>query len=130
MKKTIAGAVLLTLLFIGALFNAGYQKSVLSGLIEIIDTADAQMASGDLSAAFGTLSGAIDAWDDWEEYTHIFIRHTDVESVSAAFYELLSDLCAHENEYHVFGETLIPNVPAGLSSCSVVLKTKVPFVLS
>ena len=93
MKKTIAGAVLLTLLFIGALFNAGYQKSVLSGLIEIVDTADAQMASGDLSAAFGTLSGALDAWDGWEEYTHIFIRHTDVESVSAAFYELLSDLC-------------------------------------
>lgn len=96
MKKTIAGSALLALLFIAALLNAHYQRTVLSALIERVDAADAQMSSGDLAAALDTLSGALDDWDGWEEYTHIFIRHTDVEDVSAAFYELLSDLCEED----------------------------------
>lgn len=96
MKKTVAGSALLALLFIAALLNAHYQRTVLSALIERVDAADAQMSSGDLAAALDTLSGALYDWDSWEEYTHIFIRHTDVEDVSAAFYELLSDLCEED----------------------------------
>ena len=98
MKKTVAGSALLALLFIAALLNAHYQRTVLSALIERVDARVfvKQMSSGDLAAALDTLSGALYDWDSWEEYTHIFIRHTDVEDVSAAFYELLSDLCEED----------------------------------
>ena len=51
---------------------------------------------GDFSAAEAALDTAIEHWIAANAYTHIFIRHPEIDSTSDAFYEL-KELLAEQN---------------------------------
>lgn len=96
MRKTLSGAALLLILLCAAIFNSHYQKRFLGDMLDEAADAEKLVYSGNVEAGLETLYSLLNRWDAWEEYSHVFIRHTDVEEVSSSFYELLSDLCEND----------------------------------
>lgn len=98
MKKELIAVFLLALLFAGAVYNIHYMDALSDTLIERVDTARTDVASGDYQSAKKELRGAIDLWMSSDGYTHIFIRHPEIDSTTDAFYELLSDVESRDAE--------------------------------
>lgn len=98
MKKELCAGLLLAALFIGALINIAYLRGFIGGLTDTLDISRAAAASGDFAAAEDTLRSAIEVWTEADEYTHIFIRHSEIDSTTDAFYELLSDVLSQDGE--------------------------------
>ena len=80
------------MLFGGALYNIYYMDSLAETLIVSVEDARKSADAGDFNAAETELRGAIDLWMGSDGYTHIFIRHPEIDSATDAFYELLSDV--------------------------------------
>jgi len=96
MRKMIFASVLLALIFAGALLNLRYLNHYIGELQGDIAESRKSAEAGDLSGAEEKLWEAIDRWKAAEGYTHIFIRHSELDSATDAFYELLRDLYARD----------------------------------
>ncbi len=111
MKKELAAALLLLLLFAGALINIRISESIVSSLTDEVDAAYESLRRGDTAAACAQLDSAIGHWLRLDGYTHIFIRHSEINSTTDAFYGFKSDLAggdaaAAEGSYGLLIETL------------------------
>ncbi|MGN1003169.1 MAG: DUF4363 family protein [Oscillospiraceae bacterium] len=94
MRRMYAGALILAILLAASLFNVAYLDGKVAELEAMVDEAAAKAEGGDFDAASRSLQRAIDTWNGMEGYTHIFIRHSEIDGATDAFYEYLSDLCA------------------------------------
>lgn len=92
MKKTVMGCAILALIFAACLINISYQSRILSDIEEYLSDAESHLLSGQADMAEQSVLKAIDYWNSLEGYTHVFIRHTDIDAASDAFYDLLSEL--------------------------------------
>ena len=90
MKKELIAALLLILLFSGTLVNIGINDKMMQRLNAEVKDAYDSAASGDWDTAQQRLDTAISHWLSMDGYTHIFIRHSEIDGTSDAFYELLS----------------------------------------
>ena len=93
MRKMYVGIIVLVLLFAATLLNVRYLDSRLNSLLEYVNEAEALAEEKNFASAARTLQEAIDCWNGMDGYTHIFIRHSEIDSATDAFYEYLSDLC-------------------------------------
>ena len=98
MKKTYAAAALLFLLLAGALINLWYLDGFIAGLVGQVDVSRTCAEDGDYAAAEHELRRAIGTWNGADGYTHVFIRHSEIDSTTDAFYELLSDIVAGDGD--------------------------------
>lgn len=98
MKKEIAAAALLIALIAASLFNIRYLDNFIGGLTGALELSRRSMEAGDFTDAETYLRGAIDEWMAADGYTHIFIRHSEINSTTDAFYEALSDVVSHDTE--------------------------------
>ena len=80
MKKAVAAAVLLALLFGAAAWNISHIDSLTGSLTASADEALAHCRAEDYDAAEDALREAIERWYGAENYTHIMIRHAEVDS--------------------------------------------------
>lgn len=88
MKKEIIALSLLVLLFAASLFNIWcFDRLCLDIAGEVNASSDA-LERGDMDAAQEHLNSALHTWLDADSYTHIFIRHPEIDSTADAFYEL------------------------------------------
>ena len=85
MKKAIAAAILLALLFGAAAWNIAHIDSLTGSLTVSADEALAHCRAEDYDAAEAALREAIERWYGAENYTHIMIRHAEVDSATDAF---------------------------------------------
>lgn len=92
MKKAAASALILTLLGTGAFFNVRHLDSLTQHLVCQIEASRVLCEAGDALAARESLQNALDDWNQSENYTHIFLRHSEVDAVSEDFYDLCSCL--------------------------------------
>ena len=91
MNKTAAAAAALMALMIGAsVWNIRYIDSFTDSLIEQIELSRTMWISGKKEAARETLEQALDRWYGAETYTHVFIRHAEVNDVTDAFYDVFA----------------------------------------
>ena len=88
MKKEIFAIALLVLLFTASLFNIWYFDDLTFRIEEELSLSRVQLASGDVPMAREHLEKALNMWLDADGYTHIFIRHPEIDSTADAFYEL------------------------------------------
>ena len=69
-----------------------YNIRTLDALIEGVEThvcrSSAALACGDSKLAASELETAMERWRGAEGYTHIFIRHSEIDAVWDAFFEL------------------------------------------
>ena len=96
MKKEWIAAILLALLFAAALLNIACLDRLIGRIGEDVAHAQDLAGRGDFLAAEAALDTAIERWIAANSYTHIFIRHPEIDSTSDAFFEL-KELLAEEN---------------------------------
>lgn len=96
MKKEWIATALLVLLFAAALINIACLDRLIGRIGEDVSRAQELAECGDFSAAEAALDTAIEHWIAANSYTHIFIRHPEIDSTSDAFFEL-KELLAEEN---------------------------------
>ena len=111
MKKELIAAVLLAVIFAGVMLNIRASEKIVSSLMSEVDAAYAQLKSGDSESAAETLDKAIEHWLTLDGYTHIFIRHSEINSTTEAFFQFRSDIGsgdadAAECSYGLLSETL------------------------
>ena len=88
MKKEIIALLLLVLLFTASLFNIWYFDRLCLDIAGEVNASSDALERGDMDAAQEHLNSALHTWLDADSYTHIFIRHPEIDSTADAFYEL------------------------------------------
>ncbi|MGM9586850.1 MAG: DUF4363 family protein [Candidatus Limivicinus sp.] len=88
MKKEIIALLLLVLLFAASLFNIWYFDRLCLDIAGEVKASAVALERGDMEAAQEHLNSALHTWLDADSYTHIFIRHPEIDSTADAFYEL------------------------------------------
>lgn len=96
MRKMYAGILILAVLLGAAIYNVHYLDRKMSRLLQYVDTAGLLESSGDFDSAQLMLREAISFWKGMDSYTHIFIRHSDIDSATDALYECLG--CLQDGE--------------------------------
>ena len=96
MKKEIAAAVILALVFIGVLVNIKVASNVILSLEEDVTAAYESAEKGDFDRAKPQLDAAVEHWMSLDGYTHIFIRHSEINSTTEAYFQLKSDIYAED----------------------------------
>lgn len=84
--------LLLAAMFIGSLFNISYADRTFSELEDSARQALVLAERGDFDEAEKILSSACDKWIKLDTYTHIFFKHTEIDSATDAFFDMLSDI--------------------------------------
>lgn len=112
MKKEIISALLLLLIFSGVLVNIRINERIVSSLINEVDMSYENLKNGNKDKAMQQLDTAIEHWLDLDGYTHIFIRHSEINSTTDAFYGFRSDVGsgdadAANGSYGLLKETLL-----------------------
>ena len=112
MKKEIIAVVLLLLLFAGVLVNIRINESIVSSLMHEVDLSYESLKNGDGNKAARQLDNAIEHWLELDGYTHIFIRHSEINSTTDAFYGFRSDVGSGDSgsaqgSYGLLKETLL-----------------------
>ena len=111
MKKEIISALLLLLIFSGVLVNIRINERIVSSLINEVDMSYENLKNGNEDKAMQQLDTAIEHWLNLDGYTHIFIRHSEINSTTDAFYGFRSDVGsgdadAANGSYGLLKETL------------------------
>lgn len=96
MKREWITAALLALLFLGSLVNIACLDRLIGSIEADLSLSQALAEAGDFSGAEAALDKAIGHWMQANAYTHIFIRHPEIDSTSDALFEL-RQLLAEEN---------------------------------
>lgn len=112
MKKEIISALLLLLIFSGVLINIRINERIVSSLINEFDMSYENLKNGNEDKAMQQLDTAIEHWLNLDGYTHIFIRHSEINSTTDAFYGFRSDVGsgdadAANGSYGLLKETLL-----------------------
>lgn len=112
MKKEIISAFLLLLIFSGVLVNIRINERIVSSLINEVDMSYENLKNGNEDKAMQLLDTAIEHWLNLDGYTHIFIRHSEINSTTDAFYGFRSDVGsgdadAANGSYGLLKETLL-----------------------
>lgn len=92
MTREIVAALLLVLLFAAALLNIACLDRMIGTILADTDSSRALAEDGDFEAAEKALDKAIARWSAANAYTHIFIRHPEIDSTTDAFFELRQSL--------------------------------------
>lgn len=112
MNKEIISALLLLLIFSGVLVNIRINERIVSSLINEVDMSYENLKNGNEDKAMQQLDTAIEHWLNLDGYTHIFIRHSEINSTTDAFYGFRSDVGsgdadAANGSYGLLKETLL-----------------------
>jgi len=87
LRKWIAAAAVLLLIFGLCLLNIRCVDRLTDELISYADSALAFAAAGDYENAAVQAERASALWAEKDGYTHIFIRHSEIDSATDAFCE-------------------------------------------
>lgn len=98
MKREIAAVVLLLLLFAGAWWNLSAVDTLTRDIMDALEHSQAATEQGDFYAAREAFDRGLKRWLDADNYTHIFIRHAEIDSTTDAFYELQDQLLSQEED--------------------------------
>ena len=98
MQRELAAGTPLVLLIAGAWWNIRAVDRLTGEIMAGLDTAQAAEARGQPEEAREALDKALKRWLEADRYTHIFIRHAEIDSTADAFYELQSQLLSGEGD--------------------------------
>ncbi len=98
MNREICAYLLLLALFLGSLYNIHVMDDKIGSLRLAAEKAYESAQNGDFEDAERQLRSAADRWLHMDEYTHIFIRHTEIDSATDAFFDMLADIASKNAE--------------------------------
>lgn len=89
MKKEFTALVLLAALLGAGLYNVHYIEDMVSEISALAHESYRSLSDGDIDTSMQKLEQAIERWEQAEGYTHIFIRHSEIDSTSDAMFNAL-----------------------------------------
>ena len=98
MSRELSAGALLLLLIAGAWWNIHAVDTLTQEIMNELDTSQAAEEQGRHLDAQAALDKALKRWLEADSYTHIFIRHAEIDSTADAFYELQGQLLAGEGD--------------------------------
>ena len=98
MKRELAAGALLLLLMAGAWWNIHAVDTLTGEIMGNLDASQAAGEQGDHLAAQSALDFPLNRCLEADSYTHIFIRHAEIDSTADAFYELQAQLLSGEGD--------------------------------
>ena len=98
MKRELLAALLLLLLIAGAALDLRTLDKTAAQLTERIRLSQTFAESGDTDAAAEKLADALGIWLRAGGYTHIFLRQSETDAVSDAFFDLQEALLSGETD--------------------------------
>lgn len=96
MKKETVAAILLLLLFAGTIVNINVNDRLIAELDNTVTAAYTAARNGDWDSAKEGVEAACRRWESLDDYTHIFIRHSEIGTTTDALYSMLSSVCAED----------------------------------
>ena len=96
MKRELAAGILLLALIGGAIYNIIYVGNLVRDISGELYASQEALAAGGGELAEDYAERALQKWLGAEQYTHIFVRHSEIDATSDAFYDLLQSLSGGE----------------------------------
>lgn len=98
MTRELIAAALLALLIAGAVWNISAVDSLSRDIIGCIDQSEQAVLCGDGQLARSRLERGLTLWLNADRYTHIFIRHSEIDNTTDAFYDAMLELSDNDSE--------------------------------
>lgn len=98
MKKELAAAGIILLLILGAVWNVFHVKALGAGITEQVVKAQSCCRREDFAGGEDALRQGLELWLEADGYTHIFIRHSEIDSTSDAFYDALGAISEQDGD--------------------------------
>ena len=92
MKRGLIAAGLLILLFALLLANIHALDELLGGVETRLCRSSAAFSAGNAQLAASEAEAAMELWQSAADYAHIMLRQGEIDAVSDAFFELLTEL--------------------------------------
>ena len=92
MKKEIFAFALLAAMIIASLINIGGIVKLTDSLTDTVSKSAEYSGGEDWEKAIYYIEQAIKEWNDNDSYTHIVLRHSEIDTLSDALYEYMSDV--------------------------------------
>lgn len=92
MKKCIVALLILLLILAAGIYNTYYIDKLTSSVLALANEAEASTVTGDFAAAVSTMERAAKRWEEAENYTYVFIRHSSVDTAADVFNDVLAEL--------------------------------------
>ena len=96
MKKELVALLLLLLILAGNIWNQRRLDRLAAGLDRLTEEAFASARDGRWQEAEEAAGKAAQEWTKAGNYTHIFIRHTDIDALTAAFCDYRGAIAGRE----------------------------------
>ena len=110
MKKEIAAAAVLVILLAVVLLNTRCISSITEEVSEMVNKAQVLYHTGMKKAASDEITQASGLWKSHERYIRVTVRHSEIDGISEAFWELSGALEGGEE--------------ASVNSCAGALRSK------
>jgi len=94
--REILAQLLIILLVAGAFWNVHTIEDLSNNIQNSLHEAEKHLLSGNREAARQAVDFALKTWQRAENYTHIFIRHPEIDSCTDIFYDLKEALSSAE----------------------------------
>jgi hypothetical protein len=92
-------AILLLILLLGILLgNIRYLDNLVEDIEEAVSRSSAAWERGNTQLAVSELETAMERWQSAADYAHIFLRQSEIDAVSDAFFDLSASLRAEEKQ--------------------------------
>ena len=92
-------AILLLILLLGILLgNIRYLDNLVEDIEEAVSRSSAAWERSNTQLAVSELETAMERWQSAADYAHIFLRQTEIDAVSDAFFDLSASLHDEEKE--------------------------------
>ncbi len=92
MKKEIFAALLLLVLLALSYANIFVISTLCEDVSALVESAGDAAKAGDFEAAEASARRALELFERYAPYTHIVLRHMDIETLTHGFYELLGGI--------------------------------------
>lgn len=112
MKKELFAVLLLALLLILSLMNTREISALCKNLSGSVERTRILMSDGDFEGAEDVIRDALALWRGRASYTHCVLRHTDLESIDNAMFELLEAVHSHDVTAVVAAEETLEHLRA------------------
>ena len=96
MKKEIFVGAFLILMLAAAFVNIHFLNKLTGDIIVLIEQAEEAVLAENWRAAEENAEAAANLWDASDTYTHLVLRHPEIESATDALYGLLEQIYAQQ----------------------------------
>ena len=96
MKKELFAFLTILLLIAGSIGNLTHLNNTVNQISNHLDYCTQYCSQDDYASANTEILKAMQVWENTEHYTHVFIRHSEIDAISDLFHDVQSAIQSQE----------------------------------